>query len=82
MPADMSPLSQAPAEALTHRQQQSMEFKKTLNAPTAVGHMGQKNQVEVLEHFTALSSAGYVPKSSRWDAKRDEKNEVAEDEWD
>ena len=80
-PADMSPLSLAPPEALTHRQKESMELKAKLAAPQAVGHMGQKDQKEVLAHFTALDSAGYVPKSSRWDAKRDEKNEVDESEW-
>ena len=80
-PNDMTPLSLAPAEELTHRQKESMEFKKQLAAPKAVGHMGQSSQLEVLNHFSALGDAGYVPKSSRWDAKQDAKNEVSEDEW-
>ncbi len=81
-PAGMSPLSTAPAEELTHRQKESLELKASMAAPAQLGHSGMKNQEEVLSHFQNLSTAGYVPKSSRWDAKRDEKNEVNEDEWD
>eukprot|EP00455_Lapot_gusevi_P013734 TRINITY_DN1676_c0_g1_i3.p2 TRINITY_DN1676_c0_g1~~TRINITY_DN1676_c0_g1_i3.p2 ORF type:complete len:328 (-),score=130.96 TRINITY_DN1676_c0_g1_i3:87-1040(-) len=76
-PAGMTPLSQAPPEELTDRQKKNIELRAT--GPAAAASRGPS---QLFSKFSQVTSSNYVPKTSRWDAKRDETQEVADEDWD
>jgi len=53
--------------------------KEALNAPKAKGILGHESGEEVRQYFRGV--AANMPKSNRWDAKVDKKDEVDEEEW-
>lgn len=80
-PSDMTPLSEAPKEELTERQNRYNAHNLKKEEPKKKGILGHESAEEVAAHFTKV--AAEMPKTNRFDATYDETSkDVDEDEWD
>jgi len=79
-PDNMELLSQAPPEALTEKQLKYQAHLAAKAAPKPVGPLGLQSSEEVRDHFRAIASAN-INATNRWDARPDDSNDVADDEW-
>jgi len=81
-PSDMIPLSQAPEEELTDRQQKYISMKqKEFQEDKPKGFLGHSSQAEVEQHY--IDKMNRVGVEGRWTIKSDRVlDDVSDSEWD
>lgn len=80
-PENMTPLSQAPVEELSAREEKYIAHKQEEEAEKPKSHLGFDNSEDVKNHFRNTSK--HALNSNRWDAKQvSSGKEVDDSEWD